>query len=583
MRLDLSAFRYLSNDDFRVLTAIEMGMRNHEIVPVTLIESISKIKRVNTNKTIANLLKYKLIEHSNIKYDGYSLNYIGYDYLAIHSLTKRGVLKRIGPKLGVGKESDVYICWVNPLAGQEAELPEEDLKKLQNEMILDFLENNKDQSDDDDNDNDNEINANKNFNLIKEENKHNEIIPMNLENEDNMRFDEEIIINDIKCKIAVIKLARLGRTSFRAIKNKRDYVKNKSHYNWLYLSRVSATNEFKYLTGLYNKGFSVPIPYDHNRHAILMDYIPSFPLSRIEDLGDKEKAFNELVSTLVKLATKGLIHGDFNEFNILVHMKTQKLYFIDFPQMISLEHEDAKKYFDRDLLGVNKFFYKKFGMKFDNNIVDFNDIQREDYMDISLKAYGHMKILNKIRNEEIEDKNEKKIKEFLAINNQNDNEDLEFEEINKIPKEENNLNENKKEFENENYEEDEDLEKIKEAKKMKKKKQMKKEKEIENENENENEKDTFIKQKNLNILSEEDDIDLEGMELRDVLNKKENNNENKDVDKNENFKIEMKLSKDDIREMVKKALVKQINNTGTKGKSNRFKAKKNDKINKVDL
>jgi RIO kinase 2 len=406
---------------------------------------------------------------------------------------------------------------------------------------------------------------------------------MNLENEDNMRFDEEIIINDIKCKIAVIKLARLGRTSFRAVKNKRDYVKNKSHYNWLYLSRVSATNEFKYLTGLYNKGFSVPIPYDHNRHAILMDYIPSYPLSRIEDLGDKEKAFNELVSTLVKLATKGLIHGDFNEFNILVHMKTQKLYFIDFPQMISLEHEDAKKYFDRDLLGVNKFFFKKFGMKFDNNIVDFNDIQREDYMDIALKAYGYMKILNKIRNEEIEDKNEKKIKEFLAMHKDNDeendedndednhkeNEDLAFEDINKNPKDEN-INENN----NDNiiYEE-EDLEKIKDPKKIKKINQIKIKKEKDH----------------LNILSEDDDIDFEGMELKDVLNKKENMDEDKDNDndndknKKENIKIEMKLSKDEIRDKVKKLLVKQIKNTGTKGKSNRFKAKKNDKINKVDL
>jgi len=238
---------------------------------------------------------------------------------------------------------------------------------------------------------------------------------MNLENDENMRFDEEIIINDIKCKIAVIKLARLGRTSFRAVKNKRDYVNGKSHYNWLYLSRVSATNEFKYLVGLYNKGFSVPTPYDQNRHAILMDYIPSFPLSRIEDLGDKEKAFNELVSTLVKLASKGLIHGDFNEFNILVHMKTQQLYFIDFPQMISFGHEDAKKYFDRDMQGVNKFFYKKFGTKFDNNIVDFNEIQREDFMDVTLKAYGYLKVMNKIRNEEISDNKEKKNKRIYGI------------------------------------------------------------------------------------------------------------------------------------------------------------------------
>ena len=54
MRLDLSSLRYLTQDDFRVLTAIEMGMRNHEIVPVELIESIAKLKRGSTTKIIAN-------------------------------------------------------------------------------------------------------------------------------------------------------------------------------------------------------------------------------------------------------------------------------------------------------------------------------------------------------------------------------------------------------------------------------------------------------------------------------------------------------------------------------------------------
>ena len=353
-----------------------------------------------------------------------------------------------------------------------------------------------------------------------------------------MRFDEELIINDIKCKIAVIKLARLGRTSFRAVKSKRDYVKNKTHYNWLYLSRVSATNEFKYLTGLYNAGFSVPIPYEHNRHAILMDYIPSYQLSRIEDLGDKEKAFNELVSTLVKLATKGLIHGDFNEFNILVHLKTQKIYFIDFPQMISLDHEDAKKYFDRDIGCVNKFFYKKFGIKFDNSVVNFEDIVREDYMDITLKAYGFLNVMKRLRNENmLSEKKEKEIKfknqENILDGNQNeDSEENEEEE-----------------------EEEEDLEEIKEIKKNKKKLKKIEQNLLKN--------DKIILKENNSF--EEDDLNFD----QNVLEKLGLNNK-----KEEEEKLNMKLSKDEIREKVKKALVKQINNTGVKGKSNRFKAKK---------
>lgn len=39
-----------------------------------------------------------------------------------------------------------------------------------------------------------------------------------------------------------LKLHRLGRTSFRAVKNKRDYLKDRSSasFSWLYLSRLAA-------------------------------------------------------------------------------------------------------------------------------------------------------------------------------------------------------------------------------------------------------------------------------------------------------------------------------------------------------
>ena len=88
-----------------------MGMKNHELVPAALIQSISKLKRANTYKIIQNLLKHKLIMHKNLKFDGYALNYPGYDYLALRVFMKRGLISKIGSKFGVGKESDIYL-WV---------------------------------------------------------------------------------------------------------------------------------------------------------------------------------------------------------------------------------------------------------------------------------------------------------------------------------------------------------------------------------------------------------------------------------------------------------------------------------------
>jgi len=84
-----------------------------------------------------------------------------------------------------------------------------------------------------------------------------------------------------------------------------------------------------------------------------------------------------------------------------------------------------------------------------------------------------------------------------------------------------------------------------------------------------------IQKNDINIMKEnnffeEDDLHFDQNELEKLgLNNKEDKED-------ENLKI--KLSKDEIREKVKRALVKQINFTGVKGKSNRFKAKKKEKI-----
>lgn len=44
-----------------------------------------------------------------------------------------------------------------------------------------------------------------------------------------------------------IKLHRLGRTSFRKLKEKRDYHCHRKNTSWIYLSRLSAMKEFAYM------------------------------------------------------------------------------------------------------------------------------------------------------------------------------------------------------------------------------------------------------------------------------------------------------------------------------------------------
>ena len=45
--------------------------------------------------------------------DGYALTNMGYDYLVLKVFMKRGIIKKVGLKIGCGKESDIYICSTN--------------------------------------------------------------------------------------------------------------------------------------------------------------------------------------------------------------------------------------------------------------------------------------------------------------------------------------------------------------------------------------------------------------------------------------------------------------------------------------
>jgi len=40
---------------------------------------------------------------------GYRLNFLGYDYLALKALTSRGKISSLGNQIGVGKESGNFI------------------------------------------------------------------------------------------------------------------------------------------------------------------------------------------------------------------------------------------------------------------------------------------------------------------------------------------------------------------------------------------------------------------------------------------------------------------------------------------
>lgn len=101
-------FRKLEKEDLRVLQVIEAGMREYKFVPKELIVKYTKFSAKETFFRLDRTSKFRLIRRRKGGYLGYTLNYAGYDCLAINALVKGEVVEALGKSLGVGKEADVY-------------------------------------------------------------------------------------------------------------------------------------------------------------------------------------------------------------------------------------------------------------------------------------------------------------------------------------------------------------------------------------------------------------------------------------------------------------------------------------------
>ncbi len=104
----VQVFRQLEPEDLRVLQLIETGMTSSEYVPKEQIMRYSKVPMDRIDFELSRLDKLGLIYRMKAGYTGYTLNYSGYDCLAINALVKAGVLSAFGKPLGVGKEADVF-------------------------------------------------------------------------------------------------------------------------------------------------------------------------------------------------------------------------------------------------------------------------------------------------------------------------------------------------------------------------------------------------------------------------------------------------------------------------------------------
>jgi RIO kinase 2 len=131
-----------------------------------------------------------------------------------------------------------------------------------------------------------------------------------------------------------------------------------------------------------------------------MGLVDAFPMRQISKVGDPASLYAELLAQIVRLAQHGLIHGDFNEFNVLVEERPDGELIptiIDFPQMVSIDHANAEFYFDRDVACIKRFFDRRFGFTSDEPGPFLKDsIKRVvKRLDVEVQASGFSKKMAK--------------------------------------------------------------------------------------------------------------------------------------------------------------------------------------------
>lgn len=170
----------------------------------------------------------------------------------------------------------------------------------------------------------------------------------------------------------VLKMFRLGRSSFKQIKRKRNV--SAGINSWLLMNIETAKKEYDILTYLRDSSDSFPNPMYRSFHCIVMEAIYGNRLSDIEKLNDPELVLDKIINSITIAYGKGYINGDLNEYNILVN--DDDIFILDWPQAVRVDTINADIVLTRDVKNILKFFSKRFGVKRDSRKI-INTIKRE--------------------------------------------------------------------------------------------------------------------------------------------------------------------------------------------------------------
>jgi len=161
-------------------------------------------------------------------------------------------------------------------------------------------------------------------------------------------------------KVAV-KIYRLETCDFNKMY---EYIKYDSRFMHITKQRRKvifawAKREFTNLIKIRQLGIRVPKPITVLNNILVMEFIGNKePAPKIKDSVPKNphKIFKKIVEYMKKLNNNNYVHSDLSEFNILNY--NNEPVFIDVSQATTLENQQTKRFRNRDIKNITRFFNK---------------------------------------------------------------------------------------------------------------------------------------------------------------------------------------------------------------------------------
>ena len=172
---------------------------------------------------------------------------------------------------------------------------------------------------------------------------------------------ESLVYEAMAVGPVAVKLHHVGQRSFQNVRKNRGFMPENEHCPWVFASHYSAEQEYLALKALHEH-VETPVPIAMNRNVVVMSLIPGNTLNRVR-LEDPPDTWEWLLDEVKKTYELGYIHGDLSEYNVIGG--PAGCFIIDWPQWVSVTHENADEILLHDITTLSSYFTRRYKMEID--------------------------------------------------------------------------------------------------------------------------------------------------------------------------------------------------------------------------